>query len=214
MTAESAASTLPDPSATDDDLAALPRPRRRFRTITLAVLAVTAVCSLWLALSLRGELFFTLRTGAPQDLGELSRLAPTLDQANTWVRAEAALSMAEVIRYSRPLESDTYRLARVEGNPRLWVELRVPEDADGARFVAPGSFVGRLVPANASGLRYGALSTAAAEAGHPLKSDAWLLIDGESPASTRWALGLELLLLGFAAFNLVGILRLSRPIRD
>ena len=40
-----------------------------------------------------------------------------------------------------------------------------------------------------AGVRYGALPEAVAEAGRPpLPSDAWLLIDGEAPAGTRWAL--------------------------
>jgi hypothetical protein len=214
MTADPASPALPRTASTDDDLAALPAPRRRFRSITLVVMAITAVASLALATSLRGELVYSLRSGSPRDLGELSALLLTQAQPNTWVRGEGALSIAEVIRYSRPLEPDAYRLARLEGKPELWVELRVPRDADGARFVAPGSFVGRLVPADSAGLRYSALSGAAAEAGRPLKDDAWLLIDGESPAGTRWVLGVFALLLGFAAFNIVGIVRLSRPIRD
>ena len=51
-------------------------------------------------------------------------------------------------------------------------------------------------------------------AGHALPYGACLLIDGESPAGTRWVLGLAVLLLGFAAFNLVGLIRLARPVRD
>jgi len=199
---------------TDHDLAALPAPRRPFRRFTLALMAFTALLALRVALGLRGELVYALLGGTPQDIGELSRLSKDQLRANTWVRAEASLSPTEVVRYARPLESGAYRLAPIEGNRSIWVELRVPTDTDGEHFLAPGSFVGRLVPARGAGLRYHALSDAAAEAGHPLPRDAWLLIDGESPPGTRWVLGLQALLVGFAAFNVLGLFRLARPVRD
>ncbi len=198
----------------DEELVALPAPRRPFRRITFAVMTITALFSLYLALGLRGELSFALKGGTPDDIGELSAFRPEPLKANRWVRAEGALSQNEVVRYARPLEKDAYRLAPAEDNRHIWVELRLPPDTDGDHFVAPASFVGRLVPAHAAGLRYHALSEAAAEAGHPLPRDAWLLIDSESPSGTRWVLGLEALLVGFAAFNVLGLIRLARPVRD
>lgn len=178
-------------------------------------MGLTAVLSIWLAYGLRGEVAYALKAGSPVDLGELSGVRLEDSLANAWVRASASLSSREVLRYFRPLDSDPYRLARVDGVPRLWIELRVPSDADGERFIAPGSFVGRLVPVSAAGLRYDALPDAAAEArGTALGLGDWLLIDGESPATTRWALGLFAILVGFAAFNLVGLVRLARPVRD
>jgi hypothetical protein len=202
------------PEPTDAELAALPAPRRPFRRLTFAVMGLTALFALRLALGMRGELVYSLQRGAPQDLGELGQLPKQRLLPNAWVRGEAALSETSVVRYTRPLERDSYRLAPLEDNPKLWVELRVPSDADSDHFVAPGSFVGRLVPARGAGIRYHALREAAAQAGHALPNDAWLLIDGESPAGTRWVLGLELLLIAFAAFNVGGILRLARPVRD
>jgi hypothetical protein len=56
------------------------------------------------------------------------------------------------------------------------------------------------------------LGAAVAEAGRPpLPGDAWLLIDGEGPSTTRWTLGLGALLVAFAVFNLLGLVRLLRP---
>lgn len=197
------------------DLAALPAPRRPFRRLTLAVMALTVLFACWLAYGLRGELVYALNGGSPRDVGELEQLTLHAEHRNEWVRAEGELGHRDVLRYSRPLEEDSYRLARVEGNPKVWVEVRVPRDADGDRFVPPGSFVGRLVPVSEAGLRYEALQAAVADAGKPpLPADTWLLIDGESPARTRWVFGLFLLLLGFAAFNAVGLLRLLRRVRD
>lgn len=200
--------------STDADLAGLPPPRRPFRTVTFVVMGLTALFALRLALGLRGELVYTLRGGAPTDLGELAQRSPAGLTPNSWVRAEGALSERDVVRYSRPLENDSYRLSALADNPKVWVELRVPRDTDETHFVAPGSFVGRLVPARGAGLRYRALEDAARASGHGLPNDAWLLIDGESPTGTRWVLALELMLVAFAAFNVAGIVRLARPVRD
>ena len=52
---------------------------------------------------------------------------------NGTLRADGA------VRYARPLEDDTYRLAQVEGNDKLWVQVSVPDDPadpEGAHFVA------------------------------------------------------------------------------
>jgi hypothetical protein len=199
----------------DADLEALPPPRRPWRKLTLVVMSVTLLGSLALTLALRGELSFSLSGKPPRGLGELSRFAPHAADANTWVQGEGELEVRGAIAYRRPLESDSYRLSRVSGTDKLWVQVRVPSDdadPDHRRFVPPTSFVGRLVPASQGGVRLSRLGGAIAEAGRPpLPSDAWLLIDGEAPATTRWTLGLAALLFGFAAFNLFGLRRLLRP---
>jgi hypothetical protein len=201
--------------STDADLEALPAPRRPFRRLTLAVMGVTLVASLGLALALRNEVAFSLSSSGPRPIGELSRFRPGGGDANTWVQAQGELEVDGAIAYRRPLESDSYRLSPVAGTHKLWVQVRVPsddDDPDHKRFVAPTSFVGRLVPASRGGLRLSQLGNAIAAAGRPaLPGDAWLLIDGEAPATTRWALGLVVLLLGFAGFNLFGLRRLLRP---
>lgn len=203
------------PAQPQDDLAGLPSPRRPFRRLTFVVMALTAGASLALFWGLSGELAYSLSSGRPADVGELSSLDFGRAEPNTWIRGEGVLSTTDVVAYRRPLDPDVYRLARVEGNERLWVELRVPRGADGERFIAPSSFVGRLLPVSAAGLRYGALPEAVSDAGErPLPADAWLLIDGEAPAGTRWSLGLGLLLVAFAAFNLFGVARLAQRVRD
>lgn len=202
----------------DRDLEALPPPRRPWRKLTLSVMALTLLGSLGLAFSLRGELGFSLMGGAPRAVGELSALAPGARDKNAWIQGEAELEREGAIAYRRPLESDSYRLSRVHGTSKLWVQIRVPEDdsdPDHKRFVPPTSFVGRLLPAREGGVRLSQLSGAIAQAGRPpLPPDAWLLIDGEAPATTRWTLGVAALLLGFAGFNLFGLQRLLRPATD
>lgn len=199
----------------DADLEALPAPRRPWRRLTLATMTATVVGSLALLLSLRGELAFSLVGGAPRSLGELSRFSPGAQDENGWVQGEGELEVDGAIAYRRPLDSDSYRLSRVNGAKNLWVQVRVPfddDDPEHKRFVPPTSFVGRLVPADQGGVRLSQLGGAIADAGRPpLPSDAWLLIDGEAPRGTRWTLGLGLLLVGFATFNLLGLRRLLRP---
>lgn len=202
----------------DRELEALPPPRRPWRKLTLMVMSVTLVGSLALLVSLRGELGFSLSGGPPRAVGELSALTPQPSDENSFIQGEAELEAEGAIAYRRPLETDSYRLSRVVGASKLWVQVRVPEDDSDPthkRFVPPTSFVGRLVPAERGGIRLSQLSSAIAEAGRPpLPADAWLLIDGEAPVSTRWTLGVAGLLLGFAAFNLFGLQRLLRPASD
>ena len=115
------------------------------------------------------------------------------------MHAAGALSVDQAIKYRRPLESDSYRLSRVSGTQKLWVQVRVPrddDDPDHKRFVPPTSFVGRLVPASHGGVRLSQLGSAIAEAGRPA------------------LLGVAMLLVGFAAFTAFGLLRLLRPATD
>ena len=208
----------PAPGEADADLEALPSPRRPWRKLTLVVMSLTLLGSVALLLALGGELSFSLGGGTPHGIGELARFAPQSSDANTWVQGEGELEIGGAIAYRRPLESDSYRLSRVSGTQKLWVQVRVPrddDDPDHKRFVPPTSFVGRLVPASHGGVRLSQLGSAIAEAGRPaLPGDAWLLIDGEAPSTTRWTLGVAMLLVGFAAFTAFGLLRLLRPATD
>lgn len=196
-----------------DELAKLPAPRRPWRRATLVTLSLSALGSLVLAVLVLPDVGYSLTSGPPRDLGDLASNTPKADAKNAWVHGEASLSTTRAIRYRRPLESDSYRLAQVEGNPRVWVQIRVPAGEEGPRFVPPTSFVGRIVPVAESGLRQQDLRAAVSEVGlSPPSDDAWLLIDGESPAAMRWVLGLLLLLTGFFVFNVVGLMQLGRNI--
>lgn len=199
---------------TDPELAALPRPRRPWRRLTLASMGLTAAVALWMAARLAGDLSFALGRGDPIGLGYLTDVQISPSLANQWVHARGPLAQTGVT-YRRPLEKDTFRAAPVEDNASLWVEVRVPRDVDATRFLPPSSFVGRLIPMSQAGLRYSHVVEAIREtAVAPVPSDAWLLVDGEAPSTTRWVLGLMGLFIGFAAFNLWGLLRLLRPVRD
>jgi hypothetical protein len=199
----------------DPELEALPEPRRPGRKLTLACMVLTALVASWLAISMRGEAVYAVRGGPPTELGNLAHFAPRSELSNRWVHGEALLGSTNAIRYQRPLEQGSYRLAPVAGNPSLWVQIRVPEGMEGPHFVPPTSFVGRLMPIEQTSLRHGGLAAAVAAAGAgSIPDDAWLLIDGEAPSTTRWALGLIALFISFVSFNIYGLFRLLRPVRD
>jgi len=149
-------------------------------------------------------------------LGELGALQPNAHNANTWVHGSGTLRSDGAVHYARPLERDSYRLAQVEGNRKLWVQISVPEDPsdpDGARFVPPTSFVGRLIPVSHAGLRHGVVRAAVGDAWQGMvPDDAWLLVDGEAPQTTRWALALCGLFIGFAAFSVIGLVKLTHKV--
>lgn len=203
----------PEPPRTSD-LQDLPRGPRTARVLTLLALAVTALASIALAWALLPEATYSFTAASPRDVGRLAdySLREEAASANQWVRGSGTVT-DRAVRYRRPLDGDGYRLAQIDGNAQLWVQMRIPEGMREEHFVPPASFVGRLIPLEEAGLRYGGLEEALAKVGASPER-AWLLIDGEAPSSTRWALALVALFAGFAGFCLYGLVRLTRPIRD
>lgn len=200
----------------DPELERLPAPRHPWRRTTILTLLLCFGASLALLLGLRGEVAYSLILGSPQSVGTLKDLSPGRSISNRWVQAEADLEDHGGIRYARPLESDTFRLVPVLGNPRMWVQVRVPAGLEDEHFVPPTSFVGRLAPLGSLGVRYSALRSAMEDAGWPkgqLPNDAWILIDGESPRAVRWVLALACVLAGFASFSLWAASTAVRPAR-
>lgn len=211
--------TAPSPSArptdADPELLALPAPPRGERTATVVLMLLTALAALWMAFALLGEARYALTAGQPIDVGEVAGLAPGPDLANRYVRATGLLGTGGAIRYGRPAEGDSFRLAPVAGNPKLWVEIRVPEGFEGPRFVPPTSFAGRLVPFADAGVRHAGLRAVVQERTQvAVPPDAWILIDGNSPRASRWAVALAALFAGFALWNVAGVARVLAKVRD
>jgi hypothetical protein len=168
-----------------------------------------------LAWSLRSEARYATTLGQPTEVGELSKLSLGANVENRYVRGSGLLGSQGAIRYGRAAEGDSFRLAPVLGQDKLWVEIRVPEGFEGPRFIPPSTFAGRLVPLSDAGLRHQSLRDAVADKTEAkVPPDAWILIDGSSPRASRWALAMVIILLGFATWNLVSIARLVSRIRD
>jgi hypothetical protein len=202
------------PSA-DPELLALPAPPRHERRLALALMLLVMLASAWLLWLLRGEVGYAFSPSSPVDLGELTQATPSAEHANRYVRASGLLAATRTIRYERPMEGDSFRLAPLAGNPNVWVEIRVPEGMEGPRFTPPSSFVGRLVPFQDVGIRHRGLAASLARAGAgSVPGGAWLLIDGSSPRASRWSVALAALLAYFLVWNGVGLVQLSRKIKD
>ncbi|MEN9580542.1 MAG: hypothetical protein RJA70_3551 [Pseudomonadota bacterium] len=198
----------------DPELLELPVPRRPWRRATLLSLTLTATTSVTLCIQLLPEATYAAGDGQPVELADLAKWVPDPTLENRFVHASGSLA-PEAVGYRRPLDSDRFRLAPLVGNPRIWVELREPAGSLGEHFVAPESFIGRLVPFSAPGLRHGWVRGALATSGQETPEPAdWLLLDGESPSSNRWVFGLMGLLAAFAGFSVFGIGRLLTKIRS
>jgi hypothetical protein len=195
--------TLDDRQALDPELVALPDPPKRERSLTVAVLVLTALASLAMVVALRRDAAYAFASQQAADLGDL-RTAPAAAFAdNRFVRGEAMLGAAHAIRYERPLASGSFRLMPVAGRPQVWAEVRIPAGSENVRWVPPGEITGRLVRFDASGPKHRGLAAAVRTAtGEKVPDGAWLLIEGESPESVRWAVLLLLMFAGFAIWNL------------
>jgi hypothetical protein len=202
-----------DEDELDPELMALPPPPRAEQRRTLALLVIVAITASAMAYSLRGEAAYALAPGEEADVGDLYTADATKLADNGFVRAHGALGGALAVRFERPFEGDTYRVSPVMGRRDLWVEVRVPSGAEGARYVPPTAFSGRLVRWDSSGLRYRGLARAVESlTGEAIPSDARLLVDGESPGRARWALGLAVMFAGFAVWSLATMGRLLRRV--
>ncbi len=198
----------------DPDLLALPPPPRGERRLTLAMLVLVSFVATAMAYALRSEAAYAWAPAGPADVGDLYTLDASKAESNRYVRGHGALGAALAVRFERPFESDTYRVSPVMGRNDLWVEVRVPAGDEGARYVPPATFSGRLVRWRDSGLRHRGLSSAVGLLTHEaVPDDAWLLVDGEPPSSARWTFGLLALFVGFAAWSLATVARLVRPVR-
>jgi len=206
-----------DPAGEDDvdpELVALPPPARGQRQATVALLMLVALTASAMAYSMRGEAAYALTSSAAErDLGDLYAFDAAGVAPNRHVRAHGTLGGVLAVRFERPFESDTYRVSPVMGRRDLWVEVRVPSGEEGGRYVPPTSFSGRLVRWSASGVRHRGLESAVDElTGEAIPANAWLLVDGESPGSARWALALAVIFAGFAVWSLMTIARLLRRV--
>jgi len=201
----------------DPELEQLPSPRRPWRRTTIFTLLSCFVLSVTLLTGLLGDFVFSTRQGPPRELGSLASLRPTSGAVNEWVKAEGELADHGGIKYRRPFEADSFRLVPIEGNDRIWVQVRVPAGFEDEHFVPPTAFVGRLLKANSSGIRYSALRQAVVDAGWPsgqMPNEACILVDGESPTAIRWVLALAVILLSSAGFSLWATTSVLRPARS
>jgi len=194
---------ISDEEAVDPELLELPNPPKKERTATVALLLFTAVASLAMCVALRRDAAFAFGDAHPVQLGDLGSAPANAFVENGFVEGTAMLGAAHAIRYERPLISDSFRLMPVAGHDNVWVEVRVPAGAENVRYVPPSQMTGRLVRFETAGPKHRGLAAAVRDAtGKEVPENAWLLVEGEAPASSRWAVMLIMMFLGFAMWNL------------
>lgn len=198
----------------DPELLQLPDPPRKERRTTLALLVIAAVASLSMVLALSRDASYALSGSTPASLGDLRTADASGFLPNGYVEGEGMLAGAGAIRYEHPFEADSYRVAPVAGRADVWVELRVPAGEETSRFVPKAKFKGRLIPFSKAGLRHRGLASAVGSlTGQSVPEASWLLVDGQAPEDARGAVGLVLLFLGFAVWNVATFLKLSRKVK-
>jgi hypothetical protein len=197
----------------DPELLELPDPPKRERTLTIAMLAFTAFASVAMIFVLRREAAYAFAPPAAVDLGDLTTTPVGAFAENAFVRGQGMLGAAHAIRYERPLVSESFRLMPVSGRHDVWVEVRVPPGLENVRWVPPSSVSGRLVRFADAGPRHRGLTSAVEDAtGQVVPRNAWLLVEGDAPAGSRWAVLLELLFAGFAVWNVFVMAKLLRKV--
>jgi len=202
-----------DDEAVDPELLELPDPPKKERTLTVALLVFTALASLAMVFALRRDAAFAFSEATPRSLGDLGSAPAEAFVENAYVQGSAMLGAARAIRYERPLVSDSFRLMPVAGRPNVWAEVRVPAGAENIRYVPPGQVTGRLVKFESAGPKHRGLAAAVQDAtGQKVPDNAWLLVEGEAPGGSRWAVALVLMFLGFAVWNLTATAKLVRRV--
>jgi hypothetical protein len=205
---------VPQNETEADDLASLPPPPRRARTVSLAFMGVAGLLAVAMAVLLWGDVRYALRATDPIDLGDLGALSPGPELDNTFVQGTAIARVERGLRYTRKLEPDQFLLAPIVGNGRIWIEMRAPAEPVLRAAAIPMSFVGRLVAVRGGGFRRGGFANSAhGPTAIAVPEDAWVLLDGVAPGSLHWTVALVGLFALFAAWCLTNIVRIVRPVR-
>jgi hypothetical protein len=212
--ATDAADLAPEREEVDPELLQLPDPPRGERRSTLALMVIAALASAAMAFALTRDAAYALRGATAGDVGDLAAAPTSAFVSNSFVQGRGRLAGAGQIRYERPFESDSYRIAPVAGNAKVWVEVRVPAGAESNRFVPKAEFTGRLVRFAQAGLRHRGLRGAIQDrTGQKVPADAWLLVDGKSPSDARAFALLWMMFVAFALWNVATIARLVRKVK-
>lgn len=199
----------------DPELLELPDPPKQGRTLTVALLVVTAIASVAMLLALRRDAAYAFAPETARDLGDLTTAAPAVLGENEYVHGSVMLGAGGAIRYERPLVSDSFRLMPVAGREDVWVEVRVPPRGENVRWVPPAQVSGRLVRFETAGPRHRGLADAVKDAKQrDIPKEAWLLVDGAAPSDARWAVMLSAMFACFAIWNAFATARLLRRVES
>jgi len=202
----------------DPELLALPGPPKRERTLTVVLLAVTALASLGMVIALSRDAVYGLTSAREADsscTGEVTSLAgdALTSLSNRYACGNARLGASGGVRFERPFATDSFRILPALGRQDLWVELRVPHGQENGRYVPPSFVGGRMVRFDEAGLRHRGLASAIdMTTGTKVPEGAYLLVADEGPSNARWACVLVVMFAAFFGWNVVAAARLLRRV--
>ncbi len=172
------------------------------RRLALGSLLCVGVAALWVVYLLIPDAKYALSRGTPVELGSLK--TAQLSDEQSYVSASAT-PKPNALSFERLGERGSFRLTRAEGRESVWLLLRAPRKIAGGSahgFVPPTHFVGRMGRVADSKLLPGEIREVIRQKSENF-SDAFVLIDGESPSSQRPSLfaAILLALLGVACLS-------------
>lgn len=195
----------------DPELLALPAPPRARALATAGLMAAVIAASALLMWGFRGDLGYFLSAGSPVDIGDARALDRVPD--NRFVTVRGLPRAASAVRFRRLARGGTYRIYPVMGQPALFVQSFVPDGTRVGHRPRHGEYSGRLVSFEDARGGYEAIRAfLERDMGVEVPTNAYILMDGESPADYAWVIGLYLLLGAFVATNGILLYRHLRPV--
>ena len=170
-----------------------------------------------LVFALRVDLRYALAPHETVVLGASPTSAQLAAATHRHVSIDGIPGGVGAIDYRRPLRDGVYRLAPLVDRSDVYVELRLPDGVDPARFVPPTRVDGRLVPIDDGGARFSHVRAMIERAsGKPAPANTYLLEQGAAPTlrapSAIVAMLAGVLCLGQIAM-LIGSLKKRDPAR-
>ena len=193
------------------ELRARPAERTAYAARLLAVVASAA-----LLFALRFDLQYAFAPREAVYLGANPTAAQLAASSHRHVAIDGIPGGVGAIDYRRPLRDGLYRLSPLVDRPDLYVELRLPDGVDPARFVPPTHVDGRLTPIDDAGARFSHVREMIERTtGKPAPAATYLLEQGASPSlgapSAIVALLAGALCIGQLVMLLAGLRK--RPVR-
>ncbi len=179
---------VPFPPIADDaydaELEAIAFERERVSARVLAaVRAFTVVAAVFLAFALRHDLRYAFAPTEPIHVSLDASSEQLRAAAHRLVELRAVPGGVGAVDYRRPAQAGVHRLAPLVDRGDVYVELRVPERVDPARFVPPTVLRGRLVPIDEAGVRFGDVRSLIERAtGRSVPATAFVLEHGAEPS--------------------------------
>lgn len=153
----------------------------------MVLMAVTCVVAIVMALALRVEIAFFFGGQRVLDVGSAAALDPGTLENNTYVHVSGNPMLSRAARYERALTGESFTVFPLAGQRAIYVHA-----SGDALETLTTEYTGRLVTFRAMGARLEGVRVQLAQQGQPVSADAYVLLVGESPTGTWWAVAFAL----------------------